>query len=325
MFPFIKRQSASGIIQKPLLDDNELLSLRQIAEQIDCSASLKIRLESRQSGNLPSRALGSGIDYAESRVYQSGDDTRSINWRLSARSHETFVKTFHIESRPSINVFLDRRRSMVFGTRKRLKIAQAVRVAYLLGYASDYHQLGFQAWIIDNNRIQYFDNTDAFLVQANKPCSMTRMNLNLDMSQVLQDIIELSVTSSLVYLLSDFNDFEKTHQAELARLNEQCLVQAIHFTDKAEFELPAVGKIRLQIMPRAIPGTMSQAVIKDREDRNYQLDTYKQKEREVFSLLSREYFDNKKSIFNDLGIVYKQLETDVEKLQKYIDLPLGLA
>lgn len=322
MFSFFKRQVKPSIIKRPLLEDCELLRLRQLAEQIDCSASSQMLLESRQSGSLASSSLGSGVDYAESRVYQPGDDIRSINWRLSARSHETFVKTFHLESRPSINIFLDRRRSMVFGTRQQLKITQAVRVACLLAYAADYHQLDFQAWIVDeeneeNNEesIKHYDNTAFFLLEANKPCSIETSDLNRGISLVLKKMSELSseclqANGSFVYLLSDFSDLEKKHQAGLARLQEQYFVQAIHFFDRAEFELPKIGKLRLQAM---------------HEDNICQLDTFKQEDRENFARISKHYFEIRKSLIKDLGIVYQQLETDVDDLQEYVLLPLGRA
>jgi len=289
-----------------LLDNNERLNLRQLAEQIDTSGNPDITLNSRQSGSLPSRALGSGIDYAESRVYQPGDDTRSINWRLSARSHETFVKTFHIESKPAISIFLDRRRTMVFGTRKRLKITQAVRVACLLAYAAEYYQLGFQAWILDENGIQSFDNTEAFLFQANQPCSIATTDFNIGISTVLQ----AKNFSPLVYLISDFSDLKETHKADLAELNEQCFIQAIHIMDQAELELPKVGKLRFQDMHK---------------NSNYQLDSSQTKDRELFAKSAKQSFDNRKAVFDTLGISYKLLSCDAEKLQNAISLPLGQA
>lgn len=303
-----RKKSSFNTIQKTLLDKSELLDLRQCAEQIDCSGSPALMLESRQSGNLGSHALGSGIDYAESRVYQPGDDTRLINWRLSARSHETFVKTFRIESKPSISVFLDRRRSMVFGTQKRLKITQAARIACLLAYAAEYHQLGFQAWILNENGIQSFDSTEAFLLQANQACSTATHDTNLGIGHIFQ----AKKFAPLTYLISDFNDFsdncEKAYKADLARLSEQCFIQAIHIMDKAELQLPAIAKIRLQDM---------------NSNSSYQLDSNQSKDRELFSKLANQSFEKRKAVFDSLGIAYKQLATDVENLQNHISMPLG--
>ena len=321
---FFKQQSGSAKAQKTLLDKKTLLALRQQAEQINCSASPQHSLESRQSGNLPSRAIGSGMDYAESRVYQAGDDTRSINWRLTARSNETFVKTYRVESRPNMSLILDRRRTMLFGTRKQLKITQAVRVACLLSYAAEFHQLGFQAWIIDDNGFYFFDNHDAFLDQANKPCVMSITDDTAGIVSIGALIQEVTMRlikgasqeqGSLVYFLSDFIDLKKTHRADLANLNDQCFIQAIDIMDKAEFELPQVGKIKLQNMQNDSNEPFN----------TYPLNTNKAKDREVFMQLSRQFFEGKKSIFDSVGINYTPLATDVEKILDYISLPLGRA
>ena len=138
---------------KTWLSEKELAELQTFAEQLQNTSIANIALNSQQSGLLASRALGSGTDYAESRVYQYGDDPRSINWRLSARSTDTFVKTFHTESRPCVSILLDQRKSMIFGTKKRLKISQALRVASLLAYSCDLHQLSFQAWVLHNDSL----------------------------------------------------------------------------------------------------------------------------------------------------------------------------
>lgn len=308
MFSAFKRPQVSSDTQQPLLNINELIDLRQLARKIACSTSLQHTLESRNIGNLPTRVLGGGIDYAESRVYQFGDDIRSINWRLSARSNETFVKTFHIESKPSLSIFLDRRRTMVFGTCKRLKIAQAVRVASLLTYASTNHQLDFKAWILDETGIQFFDNTETFLVQANQLSSLTITDSNIGISDALQEITELSAKGSLIFLLSDFSDLDKSHQAKLARLNESCFVQAMHVVDTAEQYLPTVGKLRLQNMY---------------DNQYYSVDSYSEKERASFIQFSKQYFENIKLVIKDIGVEYKQLETDVDQLEEYVFLPLG--
>jgi len=295
-----------------LLKDSELLELRALSEQLDCSLLSQHVLESRHIGSLPTRALGSGTDYAESRLYQSGDDTRLINWRLSARSQETFVKTFHIESRPSINVFLDKRRSMIFGTRKRLKVIQAVRVASLLAYTSEYHHLLFQGWIVDdeNNGIHYFDNCQDFLHQANQAVVIKVQVEKTNIDSVLQEMNQRIKRGSLVYYISDFSSLNKSHQAELVKINEQCFSQAIHIQDQAELELPNLGKLRLQDMY---------------QNRSYKLDTKKKKDQVALQEYLSKKLTERKALLKNSGVSYQQLLTDIDDLQNSVSLPLGQA
>lgn len=324
LFSLFKKQPSASLSALELLDETERLAIRAIAEELDCSATPDLILSSRQAGSLPTRALGSGIDYAESRVYQPGDDPRSINWRLSARSHETFVKTYHVESRPSLCILLDRRQNMVFGTRKRLKITQAVRAAYLLAYAGEFHHLSFQAWIIDENGAQHFDESETFLAEANKPCAYpshnqhpTLANTKAKPFSVLKDMIQYCASGSLIYLISDFAGIDNAaNQSALAQLSEQNFLQAIHVVDKAELSLPNIGKLRLKGL---------QGLQNNQQDQIYKLNTHKDKERTAFTALSKTIIDNRKATITDLGISYCQLSTEDEAIQNEISLPLGQA
>jgi len=69
------------------------------------------------------------MDYAESRVYQPGDDVRRLDWRLTARSGKLHTKLFQEDREASLLIVLDTHASMRFGTRVRFKSVQAARVA----------------------------------------------------------------------------------------------------------------------------------------------------------------------------------------------------
>jgi len=82
-----------------------------------------------RSGQQSSRLYGRGMDYAESRVYQAGDDVRRLDWRLTARSGKLHTKLFQEDREGSLLILLDTHASMRFGTRVRFKSVQAARVA----------------------------------------------------------------------------------------------------------------------------------------------------------------------------------------------------
>lgn len=94
------------------------------------------RLESRamRAGQQPSRLYGRGMDYAESRGYQPGDDVRRLDWRLTARSGRLHTKLFQEEREGRLLILLDAHESMRFGTRVRLKSVQAARAAALAAW-----------------------------------------------------------------------------------------------------------------------------------------------------------------------------------------------
>jgi uncharacterized protein (DUF58 family) len=81
------------------------------------------------AGGHPSRLRGRGMDYAESRVYQPGDDVRCIDWRRTARSGRWHTKLFQEEREQQQLVLLDTNTTMRFGTRVRFKSVAAARAA----------------------------------------------------------------------------------------------------------------------------------------------------------------------------------------------------
>jgi uncharacterized protein (DUF58 family) len=82
-----------------------------------------------RSGQQSSRLYGRGMDYAESRVYQAGDDVRRLDWRLTARSGKLHTKLFQEDREGCLLILLDTHASMRFGTRARFKSVQAARAA----------------------------------------------------------------------------------------------------------------------------------------------------------------------------------------------------
>ncbi|GAA0694156.1 uncharacterized protein (DUF58 family) [Dyella sp. SG562] len=109
----------------------ELLALRARAARKPLSPR---RSRATPSGPQASRVHGRGMDYAESRAYQPGDDIRRLDWRLTARSGKLHTKLFQEEREGRLLVLLDTHGSMRFGTRARFKSVQAARAAALAGW-----------------------------------------------------------------------------------------------------------------------------------------------------------------------------------------------
>lgn len=82
-----------------------------------------------RTGQQASRLYGRGMDYAESRAYQAGDDVRRLDWRLTARSGKLHTKLFQEDREGCLLILLDTHASMRFGTRVRFKSVQAARAA----------------------------------------------------------------------------------------------------------------------------------------------------------------------------------------------------
>lgn len=109
----------------------DLLALRARVGRV---RPLPLSSRALPAGQQSSRLYGRGMDYAESRVYQPGDDVRRLDWRLTARSGELHTKLFQEEREGRLLILLDTHASMRFGTRVRFKSVQAARAAALAGW-----------------------------------------------------------------------------------------------------------------------------------------------------------------------------------------------
>jgi uncharacterized protein (DUF58 family) len=204
------RQNNRQRFDKPLLTRKEILDLRYRVEQDRASTVYRHEVEHRTLGDARSVYRGYGMDYDESRPYFPGDELRFMNWRVTARTGEPHMKVFREERKPTVFIVVDRRQNMCFGTRRRLKVSQAVRAAAVTAF-------------------------DA------------RLN-NAPVAGLLLESIHNDVLSqgSSVVLISDFHDLDDDCRSSLLELSMTHHLKAVHLIDPAEKRLPACGSLLLQ-------------------------------------------------------------------------------
>lgn len=110
--------------------ENELVStnLKMLINLAKPAANLKLfrsGIRAQQSGGYLSRTKGRGMEFDEVRPYQPGDDIRSIDWRVTARTDKTHTKLFREERERPVFISVDYRASMQFATRGVFKAVQA--------------------------------------------------------------------------------------------------------------------------------------------------------------------------------------------------------
>lgn len=106
-----------------------LAELVAMGSRVSRTRMAPLRSRAASSGRQSSRLYGRGMDYAESRVYQAGDDIRRLDWRLTARSGKLHTKLFQEDREGCLMIVVDTHASMRFGTRERFKSVQAARAA----------------------------------------------------------------------------------------------------------------------------------------------------------------------------------------------------
>ena len=207
-------------------------------------------------GDSPARHLGAGLDYEESRPFQHGDEPRFMNWRLLARTGEHFVKVFREERRPGVFLLVDRRAGMRFGTRRRLKVTQAARVATLIAFAAARAQMAIGGVMLETRPRWLRDlrgeaGAHRLAQAAATPCppschSSAQGQGAAPALAAPLDLLRASLPrGTRIYLISDFADLDTTLTPTLMALARAHTVQAVHIVDAAEASLPTVGPLWL--------------------------------------------------------------------------------
>ncbi len=233
---------ASGLVSIPL---KTLLDLARPAAGLQLN---HLAIRAQQSGGYVSRFKGRGMEFDEVRPYQAGDDIRSIDWRVTARTGETYTKVFREERERPVFISVDNRRSMHFATRGVFKSVLAAKLAGLLAWSAQHHgdRIGGQLFSDgqctelkpQNGKHAVLRFLNALAEQKNGQTEQFALE------HILARLTQHARPGSLVYIISDFRGFNDNAQGHLAKLARHCDVVLIFVYDPLESQLPAKGRYR---------------------------------------------------------------------------------
>ena len=126
--------SAAAGLSGVQVDVDDLIGLRFRAQRIALGTARRARQS--MTGTHGSRFRGRGMEFSESRIYQPGDDVRSIDWRVTARTGRPHTKLFQEERERPVILLVDLGASMFFGTRTAYKSVLAAEIAALVAWAA---------------------------------------------------------------------------------------------------------------------------------------------------------------------------------------------
>lgn len=118
------------------LSEQELLACQTIARALP---ERRNRARANLAGHRSSLIKGRGMEFAEVRHYQQGDDVRTIDWRVTARTGQTHTKLFVEERERPILLLIDLSQSLYFGSSLLLQSVQAGHLATTLGWNAIHH------------------------------------------------------------------------------------------------------------------------------------------------------------------------------------------
>lgn len=203
-------------------------------------------LWSSLSGQHHSKQLGRGMDFSEVRRYQAGDDIRTIDWRVTARTGKPHTKLFSEEREKPVIIYVDLSRSMQFGSTLMLKAIQAAHLAALTAWIA----------VLQNDRVGAVIDSGSELielkpqsrqrgvllmlqklVECQQKCSAQHHQPQPDddhLSRALQAIARVSPKGSDVVLISDFVAYRPKHDHLFTQLNKHNTLRLMQIYDPLE-------------------------------------------------------------------------------------------
>lgn len=197
-------------------------------------------------GEYHSAFKGRGIEFSEVRPYQVGDDIRTIDWNVSARTGEGYVKVFEEEREQTLMLVVDVSGSEDFGSSEKFKREIAAEICAVIGFSA----------IQNNDKVGLLlvsDRVELFVPPKKGRKHVLRLLRELfahasesrgtDLSVAFNHVLHVMKRRSIVLVVSDFfaSDFVKPLRV-VARRHDAI---AVHLLDPREEELPAMGLVDL--------------------------------------------------------------------------------
>ena len=210
----------------------------------------------QQAGPVRSAFRGRGMEFDESRPYQAGDDLRSLDWRVMARTGQPHTKLFREERERPVLVCVDLRSHMSFATRGTYKSVTAVEAAGLLGLAAVDHgdRVGgvvFTDGSFNELRPQRGPKAALRLIHALQEAqpadgvTSAPGPLNAPFHQAMGRLARVARPGSLVAVVSDFLGFGSAEEVRLLRVARHSDLALVFVHDPLEQALPPPGLYRV--------------------------------------------------------------------------------
>jgi uncharacterized protein (DUF58 family) len=198
-----------------------------------------------QNGNYLSRVRGRGMDFAEVREYQPGDDMRIMDWRVTARTGHPHSKIYEEERERPIFFIIDYSASMFFGTRNTYKSVLAAKTAAILAWSATLQNNKIGAIIFSGEEhleLPARGSEQGVLpllkAFADTPAPFHYTQQSGDLARALKKLRHLARTGSLIIILSDFYTLNDQSTPQISALSVQHDVIAGFIYDPLEANPP---------------------------------------------------------------------------------------
>jgi uncharacterized protein (DUF58 family) len=256
------------------------------------------------SGEYHSVFKGRGMEFSEVREYQIGDDVRTIDWNVTARSGHPFVKVYEEERELTVILIVDVSSSGDFGTVNQMKGEIAAEICALLAFSA----------IKNNDKVGlvvFTDEVEKYVAPKKGKSHVLRVVREIlyhkpqghrtDITAALEFLSRVTTRRAVVFLVSDFQSTDYERALQIA--NKKHDIVAITVTDPREIDLPDVGFIELE----------------DAETgETYLVDTTSMEVRDDFVTRTAATMSERTKLFRSMNVDYIDIRTDESYVEPLI-------
>lgn len=213
----------------------------------------QIHIKSRKTvntlmaGHYRSVFKGSGIEFEEVREYAPGDDVKSIDWNVSARTGKVFVKLFREERESIVMLLIDMSASLNFGTHSGSKLEKVAELASVLAFNA----------VKNNDKVGvifFTDQVEKYIPPKKGSAHIWRVikeiftfspqGVGTDIACALDFMAKITKKRSFAFVISDYLSPE--YEKSLRLLNRRHEVVGMRVFDDGAFHLPCSGIVRIK-------------------------------------------------------------------------------
>jgi uncharacterized protein (DUF58 family) len=213
----------------------------------------KIEIKTRRlsdhifGGEYHSTFKGRGMTFSEVRQYQYGDDVRNIDWNVTARYNEPFIKVFEEERELTMMLMVDVSGSELFGTVEQFKNEVVTEIAATLAFSATQNndKIGL---------ILFSDEVELYIPPKKGRSHVLRIireliefdpkSRNTDFGNALKFLSNVMKKKAIVFVLSDFITDDYQHTLKIVSGKHD--VTGIRVYDKGEESIPNLGVVQMQ-------------------------------------------------------------------------------
>ena len=219
----------------------QLAPVRTLRRQFEFE--VKRIADSLNFGGDPSRFLGSGLEYAQSRPYEPGDPVKSIDWRVTARTGKPYVKEYEATRQVPIYLVVDTSASMCVSSVPESKYSWAVRLAAALGLAARERMSPVGILTAGQRELRIAPTLSATTaMQWVEELRQFDFRQRTVLSTRLRSLSATLKARSVVVVLTDLHDPDALAALELVAASHELIV--FWLQDPAEAKLPRAGILR---------------------------------------------------------------------------------